>query len=439
MKDPSGVPLFPVEERRREIVTVAALDRSIRREVERITENVYVSGEVNGLRDVGSGHVYFTLKDELEDATISCVLYRSAPVRARRALVDGARVILRGRATLYAPRGQLQFVADDAKAQGRGQLLEALDALKRKLAAEGLFRAERKRALPKDPKVIGVVTSKDGAAFQDIVKVAFRRARVRIVLARAPVQGARAGLGLARALAALARHGEVEAIILGRGGGSAEDLMPFNDEQLVRAVVACSVPVVTAVGHEVDTTLVDLAGDRRAATPSEAAELLLPDARERVRLLEQFKKRLERAMQRRLDEHVASVDRLRELLSTRARRALDDRRRATSALERRVHARHPSAMLRDARAKLAGYEARIPRAMAARVARERRTFDRLGARLETLSPLAVLSRGYALASRADGRLVRSASDVAPGERVTVRVSDGRFETQVIEKDERTES
>ncbi|MFO0613995.1 MAG: exodeoxyribonuclease VII large subunit [Polyangiaceae bacterium] len=441
MKDPSSVPLFPSASTRtgddagapkREVLTVATLGRTIRREVERMTSDVYVSGEVQSVRDVGSGHVYFTLKDEVEDAQVACVLYRSAPVRARRALADGARVILRGRATVYAPRGQLQFVADDAKAQGRGQLLEALDELKRKLAAEGLFRPERKRPLPKDPRVIGVVTSKDGAAFQDIVKVAFRRARVRIVLARAPVQGARAGLGLARALAALAKHGEVEAIILGRGGGSSEDLMAFNDERLVRAVAACAVPVVTAVGHEIDTTLVDLAGDRRAATPSEAAELLLPDARERLRLLKQLEKRLERGMQRRLDEGVAAVDRLREALVARARRSLDDRRRRTNAVERRVHARHPSALLRAARADLAGFEARIPRAMASRIALDRRTFERLAARLDALSPLAVLGRGYAIAERTDGRVVRSASEVEPGMHVTVRVADGRFDTRVVD-------
>jgi exodeoxyribonuclease VII large subunit len=336
---PDEVPSERVERspgREVEVLTVFELDNLLRREVEKASLGIRVEGEVQGAREVASGHLYFTLKDGERDASIGCVLYRSGPVRARRLLKDGARVVLMGRATIYSPRGQLQFVADDARLAGRGALLEALELLKKKLAAEGLFRPEKKRKLPTDPRVVGVVTSKDGAALHDIVKVAFRRSRVRIVLARAPVQGAQAGAGLARALAALGKHPEVEVIILGRGGGSADDLAAFNDEALVRAVAASRVPVVSAVGHETDTSLVDLAADARAATPSQAAEIVLPDSQARREMLHHAKRRLSRAIERRIGENVVHLDRLEGALTQRMRTSLERKKTAVAKLERRV-------------------------------------------------------------------------------------------------------
>ncbi|HEY4120346.1 MAG TPA: exodeoxyribonuclease VII large subunit, partial [Byssovorax sp.] len=243
-------------EPRREVqpLGVGELDRRVRSAVEGLGR-VLVSGEVGAARDASSGHLYFTLKDEDEDASIDCVVYRTAlSLRARELLVDGARVVVGGRATVYASRGRLQFAVDAARPLGRGALLEALERLRDKLAAEGLFAREKKRALPAHPRVVGVVTSGDGAAIHDIVKVAFRRAAVRIVLARAPVQGPNAALRIGRALSALARHPEVEVIVLARGGGSSDDLAVFHDEALVRLVASCRVPTVSAIGHETDTT-----------------------------------------------------------------------------------------------------------------------------------------------------------------------------------------
>ncbi len=430
----------PVED----VLTVAELDRRLKRVLEGASDGLSVSGEVAGLREVASGHMYFTLKDESEDASIGCVMYRTAPVRSRRLVVDGARVVLSGRATLYAPRGQLQLVAELARPAGRGALLVALERLKQKLTVEGLFAKERKRPLPADPHVIGVVTSADGAALHDIVKVAFRRARVKIVLARAPVQGPQAAPGLIRALRMLSRHPEVEAIILGRGGGSVDDLSAFNDEQLVRAVAECRVPVVSAVGHEIDTTLVDLVADARAATPSQAAELIVPDWAARVAMFRQLTGRLQRAMSRSLDERVAYVDDVAGRLERRIQKTMARRLELASALERRLARRHPSAVLASAkssvgplearlasamtrvlaRASLGPTEVRLASAMARTLARGRAKLGDRASRLDALSPLAVLSRGYAIASRDDGTAVRAAEEAVVGETIAIRLARG---------------
>lgn len=415
------------------MLSVAELDRRLKRVLEGSTDGLAVSGEIGGVREVASGHVYFTLKDEDEDASIGCVMYRTAPVRSRRLVTDGARVVLTGRATLYAPRGQLQFVAEEARPLGRGALLEALEKLKKKLADEGLFAPSRKRRLPADPHVIGVVTSVDGAALHDIVKVAFRRARVRIVLARAQVQGPQATAQLVRALGTIARHPEVEVVILGRGGGSAEDLSAFNEEALVRAVAACPVPVVSAVGHEIDTTLVDLAADARAATPSQAAELVVPDWAARVALFRQLEGRLVRAMTRSIDERVAHVDDALGRLETRVLRAVSGGRQRVFELERRLSRRHPSAVLSAAKASLGPLEVRLRGAMERTFTRGRRRLGEGASRLHALSPLAVLSRGYAIATHLDGVALRASSDAEVGDVIALRLSRGSLRAEVIER------
>src|SRR5262245_57022458 len=203
-----------------QVCSVADLDRRLKRAVEGATADVWVEGEVSGSKPAPSGHVYFCLKDEVEEAIIECVMYRSSPVRARRLIVDGARVQLRGRATVWAPRGRLQFMGDMARPAGRGALLEALENLKLKLEAEGIFAHDRKRSLPVHPNVVGVVTSASGAAIHDIAKVAFRRGRVRLVLSPTAVQGANAADRVVRAIERLERLPELDVIIVGRGGGS---------------------------------------------------------------------------------------------------------------------------------------------------------------------------------------------------------------------------
>ncbi|WP_235880208.1 exodeoxyribonuclease VII large subunit [Polyangium aurulentum] len=433
------------------VLSVAELDRRLKRVVEGATQDVRVEGEIVGLKVHSSGHSYFTLKDGEEEASIDCVMYRAAPIRSRKVLAEGARVVVIGRATVYVPRGKLQLVAEQARPAGRGALLEALERLKQKLASEGLFAPERKQELPADPRVIGVVTSGDGAAIHDIVTVAYRRGSPRILLARAAVQGPGAAQSMVRALELLSRVPEVEVIILGRGGGSAEDLSAYNDEMLVRKVASMPVPVVSAVGHEIDVTLTDLAADARAATPSQAAEMLVPDQSARRQALAHLGTRLSRAMRQAVAERQAELGRLEVALGSpegliaerqqqideaeaRMRvlleRALTRRKGDLGRLERRLAARHPSAVIATARGALGPLEVRLGAAAKRRVEAGRSTLGRHAARLGALSPLSVLARGYAIATTSSGRAVRSASEVSVGERIMVRVHQGALVAEV---------
>lgn len=442
------------------VLSVAQLGRVLGRALDRaFSAAVLVEGEVTGARPAPSGHVYFTLKDEEEEASLDVVLYRtSITPRARQLIRDGARLRVRGKPTYWSPRGRLQFVGDRVEPSGTGALLEALEKRKQKLKEEGLFAAERKRPLPHEPRIVGVVTSAAGAVIHDICKVAFRRGGARILLAPAQVQGFGAADSVRRALLQLQRVPEVDVIIVGRGGGSQDDLLAFHDEDLVRAVAACTVPVVSAVGHEVDVTLVDFAADARAATPSQAAEMVVPDRYARSRLLEERSMRLRRAMHARIAEERAHAARLAKafgdprLLIANAQQRVDDRlarlnrgmeRRMTrrreelASLVARLGAAHPRARIARDRAELASLKARLFETTRARLVHERSDVRQLGARLDAMSPLKVLARGYAIATRdRDGRAVRDAAEVSPGERVTVRVASGSFAAQVDERRER---
>jgi len=436
-------------------LTVGELDRAIRGALETSFDAaVWVEGEVTGMRPAQSGHAYFALKDEKEEASIDVVVYRTnLTARARTLLKDGARVRLRGKPTFWVPRGRLQLVADRVDAVGRGALLEALEKLKEKLAAEGLFAAERKRALPREPRVIGVVTSATGAVIHDICKVAFRRGGARILLAAAQVQGQGAAEAMIRALSALQRVGEVDVIVLGRGGGSSDDLLAFNDEALVRAVAACRVPVVSAVGHEVDVTLVDFAADQRAATPSQAAEMLVADSRARAAMLVQARGRLVHAMRARFAEERVTLQRIEKkigdprLAIAAQQQRLDERverlvgwSRASMAARRdrlaratgRLGALHPRLVIARERSEIVRASDRMAAAVRTALARHRATLGTHAAHLNAMSPLRVLGRGYAIATREDGRAIRSAADVAPGDRITVRVETARLVADVVE-------
>jgi exodeoxyribonuclease VII large subunit len=327
---------------------VGELDRAIRGALEEgFPRDVWVEGEVAGARPAPSGHLYFSLKDEKEEASIDVVMYRSnVTPRMRPLCVDGARVRLRGRPTLWVPRGRLQLVADRMQAAGRGALLEAVERLKARLATEGLFAPERKRPLPAEPRIVGIVTSASGAAIHDICRVAFRRGGARLLLAPAQVQGADAVETLCRALASLQRVRGVDVIVLGRGGGSADDLSAFNDEMVVRAVAACRVPVVAAVGHDIDVTLVDFAADARAATPSQAAELVVADRAARAEILGRTRAHLARAIETRLAKDRASLTRAMRglgdprMLIASQQQTLDDRSARLAASLRGAVARH---------------------------------------------------------------------------------------------------
>jgi exodeoxyribonuclease VII large subunit len=436
-------------------LTVAELDRAIQGRLEDgFASSVWVEGEVADARAAPSGHLYFCLKDEKEEASIDVVVYRSNVTPRMRALcVQGARARLRGKPTFWAPRGRLQLVADRMQAAGRGALLEALERLKAKLSAEGLFAQERKRALPREPRVVGVVTSPTGAVIHDVCRVAFRRGGARILLSPAQVQGAGAVESICRALIKLQRVAEVDVIVLGRGGGSADDLAPFNEEAVVRAVASCRVPVVSAVGHDVDVTLVDFAADARAATPSQAAEMVVPDRAARAELLRRTRMHLARAMRGRLTEdrvsfahaskrlgdprlaiaaHQQSLDDREARLTAWVRAAVRRRRDALTRAQRRLAYLHPKAVVARERAELGRLGDRLASLWSAGHHRRAADVQRATGRLDALSPLKVLARGYAIATRDDGRAVRSAGDVRPGDAIHVRVRDARIEASVVE-------
>ncbi len=434
------------------VLSVGDLARSLGGSLQRaFPQAVFVEGEVVGARPAASGHLYFSLKDEAEDASLDVVAYRThVTPRARAAVKDGARVRLRGRPTFWAPRGRLQFVADRVEPAGQGAILEAIEQLKEKLAKEGLFATARKRKLPADPRVVGVVTSAGGAVIHDVVKVAKRRGGARILLAPAQVQGAGAAQSVLRALRALARVEEVDVIIVGRGGGSFDELLTFSDEALVRAIASCRVPVVSAVGHEVDVTLSDFAADARAATPSQAAEMCVPDRASRRRELLHLHERLVRATRARLGEGRAElghalrllgdprlalaawqqrVDDHEARLEATVERTLATRRRALAELRHRLVAQSPAAVLERERALANRLDARLGVAVERRVSRERSRFSTLAERLDAMSPLKVLGRGYAIATK-EGRAVRRADEVEPGDTVDVRVHEGSFRARV---------
>ena len=458
------------------VISVADLARRLKRSVESQTGREWVEGEVVSFKRAASGHVYFSLKDPREEACLDCVMYRLDAVRARQHLFEGARLQTLGRATVWAPRGRLQFVISGVRPAGLGSLLEQLERLKNKLKAEGLFERERKRPLPVAPRYVGIITSAHGAALHDIRTVAFRRGPVTLVLAPALVQGELAPESLLRALDRIERDARIEVVIIGRGGGASDDLMAFNDERVVRRVASLRVPCVSAVGHEVDVTLTDLVADVRAATPSEAAELVVPDQTERLSRLALSRRRLVRAMRARLLEDRSLEKSLRARLSDprfviaqhqqilderllRAERALGRRVSALATrregLERRLLSRHPRLGVLAARAQLEplatrlargmerrlerssalapGLDARLRSAARARLRDERQRLESLRLRLSALSPLTVLARGYAIVLDEQGHAVTRAGAVDIGERLRVRLHEGSLGAEVVER------
>jgi exodeoxyribonuclease VII large subunit len=434
-------------------LTVGELDRAIKGALDgSFADAVWVEGEVSDARPAPSGHLYFCLKDEKEEASIDVVIYRSSATPRMRALcADGSRVRLRGRPTFWAPRGRLQLVADRMQAAGKGAILEALERLKAKLAAEGLFATERKRPVPKEPRIVGVVTSPTGAVIHDVCRVAFRRGGARILLAAAKVQGLGAAESICNALEHLERVRGVDVIVVGRGGGSSDDLAVFNEEMVVRAVAACRVPVVSAVGHDIDVTLVDFAADARAATPSQAAEMVVPDRAARAELLRRTRLHLARAMRARMNEHRVAhgqlarrvgdprlaiaafqqtLDDREARLALRARSAVSRGRERLSDLQHRLAYLHPRAVVARERAEMTRLSERLRGVWRSTFDRRASTVHRAAARLDALSPLKVLGRGYAIATRRDGRAIRSAADVATGDAVHLRVRDARLEATV---------
>ncbi len=412
------------------IYAVGDLLAGLRGLLEERVGRVWIVGEVSNLHRATSGHAYFTLKDDA--GQIRAALFRSAARRLAFEPENGLEVLVYGDVTIYEPRGDLQVVVRELEPRGDGALRLAFEQLRRSLEAEGLFDPERKRALPVEPRRIGVVASPTSAALRDVLEVTRRRCpALPIRLAPTRVQGVGAEFEIAQALEAICAHGDVDVVLLVRGGGSLEDLAAFNTDAVARAIADAPVPVVSGVGHEVDVSIADLVADRRAPTPSAAAELVAPDRAELRRLLRRDWGRLGRAVSAVLERAVARLARERDAVRMLSPTARLVARRARLTELGRALPRELAAGLTARRARLATAAPGLTRVAQARVARSRGALAEAAARLESLSPLAVLGRGYALVRRErDGAIVRGVADVGVGDHLSVRVASAALRALV---------
>lgn len=436
----------------RKSYTVAELNASIRNMLGREFDDVWVAGEISGCRTVSSGHCYFTLKDQ--SSQLRCACYRTALRYLKVKPQDGMSVLARGHIDVYEARGEYQLLVEAIEPQGHGALQFAFEQLKKKLAAEGLFEASRKRPLPKLPSRIGVVTSPTGAVIQDMVHILSRRfPGILLRLYPTVVQGEGAIESVCRAIGYFSRSNWAQVVIIARGGGSLEDLWTFNEEAVARAIAACSIPTISAIGHETDFTIADFVADLRAPTPSAAAELVICTRQELLdglggvnhKLLQSIRYRIAmcarklhqqgveratavlhrkvgRALQR-VDELEFSLrDRLRALVRDKLRRLQDDTARLKN-LDLRLR-------FANARRRLETADAAALQRMQLRLTRDHRRLDPLTAHLTQLSPLKILDRGYAIVSNEQNQIVKSAEQAPPGSSVDIRIAQGRLKAEI---------
>jgi len=390
---------------------------------------IWLEGEVTQVTQPASGHLYFALSDR--GSVLPAVMWARDLPRVKFKIQPGQRLRVRGRLGVYDRDGKMQLYADFAEPTGAGAEALALAQLKAKLLAEGLFAPERKRKLPRFPRRIGVVTSAHGAAIHDIIRTVQRRLPTPILIADAAVQGPAAPNQLVMGMAMVVRAG-VDVVIVGRGGGAVTDLTAFNHERVVRTIARCPVPVISAVGHETDLSLADLAADARASTPTAAAELAVSDGAALGERIEKERRRLDRELRHRLDRARQDLDRAAEALHGRGGRTLAATRAQLLQLEHRLAGLHPRVRILARRSALGELEHRLAGAMRGALEQRRGELGRIGAQLAALSPLAVLDRGYAMAQRADRSIVRSADSVRAGDRLTLRLARGALAVTVDE-------
>ncbi|HLS27313.1 MAG TPA: exodeoxyribonuclease VII large subunit [Opitutales bacterium] len=433
------------------VESVSQLNRRIRHLLESQIRNVWVRGEISNLRKQSSGHSYFSLKDT--SSQLSAVLFRGDALRQNVDLRDGMQVLAYGEISVYEPRGTYQLIVRVLTDDGAGRLQLEFEKLKRKLAAEGLFDSDRKRSLPALPETIGYITSPTGAALQDFLRILHRRNwRGRVVVLGSRVQGRKAAGEMIEMLKAAERLGIFDLLVIGRGGGSLEDLWAFNEEPLVRAVADCSIPIISAVGHEIDFVLTDFAADVRAETPSAAAELIssaflkLTERLELVgedlhltarRTLAEWTRHLEAlerhlvlvSPQRRLENASLTLDDLTNRMNSRLREGLQAKQIALSDVRERLQAQSPATKIRLFGQELEFWKRRFEQATAQNLKLRNEQIEQIERRLRTLNPRAVLNRGYALVKENAGQVVTRADGLEKDDLLTVEFADGEIDVR----------
>lgn len=436
------------------IFTVSRLNTTVRKLLEMEMGQIWLSAEISNFSQPSSGHWYFTLKDD--GAQVRCAMFRNSNRRVTFRPQNGQQVLVRATITLYEPRGDYQLIAESMQPAGDGLLQQQFEQLKMRLAAEGLFEQMHKQPLPDPAQQVGVITSSTGAALHDVLRVLHRRApSLPVIIYPTPVQGQDAPAAIVRAIEIANQRAECDVLIVGRGGGSLEDLWSFNDERVARAIFASRIPIVSAVGHETDVTIADFVADLRAPTPSAAAELVSRNQIELLRQLQSQQQRMEMAMDYYLAQQQRAWSRLHHRLQQqhpqlrlarqqttlfRLQRRLDDAiqlqlRQATRTQERltqRLAQQQPEARLHRAQQQLQQWHYRLQQAVFQQLNRDKQRFGVRAAQLEAVSPLATLARGFSVTTAADGNVVKKTSQLQRGETLKTRLDDGWIESQITD-------
>jgi exodeoxyribonuclease VII large subunit len=446
--DDAAAPAAPA----RDVLSISQLNAQARLLLERGLGTVWLEGEISNLARPASGHWYFSLKDA--SAQVRCAMFRSRSQLVRFPVKDGARVLARGRVSLYEARGEFQVVVDHLEEAGEGALRRRFEELKQKLQGEGLFDAARKQALPTLPRRIGVITSPTGAALRDILHILQRRfPAIPVLVYPVAVQGEAAPREIVQALQLADARRDCDVLIVARGGGSLEDLTAFNEESVARAIHTCGIPIISGVGHETDFTIADFVADERAPTPSGAAERCVPDRAEYLRVLGALERNIEQAMHRKLDtlrsavrqwerslnqlsprarlqQHAQRLDELEQRLQRAVRARLERARVRVANAEQLLARSSPARRLQPLQQRLAVARRRLPAAIQRRLQTARDRVERSMRTLNAVSPLATLDRGYAIVTVAGSRVVTDAATLAPGAQIEARVARGTFQATV---------
>ena len=442
----------PYPDTRPRALTVSELNHQARHLLESSFMQVWVEGELSGFSRPSSGHWYFSLKDQ--KCQIRCAMFRGANQRIRTLPREGDQIRIRGKVTLYENRGDFQIIVEHLEPAGLGALQQAFEALKARLQSEGLFDPARKKPIPATPRHIGVITSPTGAAIHDILTVLKRRCpAIPITLYPTAVQGQAATADIVQAIDRAQRHGLADVLIIGRGGGSLEDLWCFNEEAVARAIAACPIPTVSAVGHEVDVTIADFVADLRAPTPSAAAEKISPDQQDWLRRLAEQQGRLGQSARRLLQrlhnqlghlsarlrdprrellEKAQRMDELELRLNKAIRDRLDQQKQKTDYLLQRMSAQSPRRTLKTVREQTQRLEERLTLATRHQLRQKDERLQHIAQTLHVVSPLATLGRGYAIVKDDNDRIVRKAGDLETGSQITARLGHGSVSARVTE-------